>query len=124
MEQKFKAYKLRSQSIKIYHDSGYCETASMKVTKNNIIDEIRERFDVIEIVLTGSILRGLRASTWPLICNRCFNCGCEPVRRYYGGVFEDQRYCAACFREIERKGAAKNFCPDRRDMWKHMVQAK
>jgi hypothetical protein len=126
LERKFEVYKLRGETFKIYNDRGHSHIShgSRKVNEEDIKREINTVYDVVNVTLTGSVRRSVLSSTWPLSCPRCFNCGCEPSRRRYGGSFADQGYCAACLVAVERREAAKHWNREQPDTWRHVYLDK
>src|SRR5947208_9698758 len=86
-QRKFTVYKLRGRGFKICNDRGHCHNShgSLTATERIIKSEIITVYNVHDVILEGSILQGVLASTWPLSCQHCANCGCAPTRRRYGG---------------------------------------
>jgi hypothetical protein len=122
LERTFTVYKLRGATFKIYNDRGHSHIShpSREVNEQDIKREIRTVYQVSDVLLTGSVRQGVLSSTWPLSCSSCFNCGCEPTRRRYGGRFADRGYCTACLGVIERREAAKNWNRERPDTWHYV----
>jgi hypothetical protein len=121
IQRRFTVFKVRGRGFKIYNDNGHSHVAgSLPATERDIINEIITVYDVSDVVVEGVVQQGVLASTWPLNCQCCTNCGCQPIRRRYGGRFLGQGFCVSCLGVVERKEAATKWNRDDSNTWSYI----